>query len=81
VERTVSQGKIPGRSLQLKFTKMDVYPVICPTCFEEFTVPLPPVEETPAEVDYDCEVCCRPMMVSYYEEDGEVAASARGMEE
>lgn len=60
---------------------MDVYPVICPTCFEEFTVPIPSPDEVPAEVDYDCEVCCRPMIVIYFEENGEVQASARGLEE
>ena len=60
---------------------MDIHPVTCPTCFEEFTVPLPSPAEVPAEVDYDCEVCCRPMLVSYFEENGEVVATARGLEE
>lgn len=58
---------------------MHVYPVICPTCFEEFAIPLPPVEETPCEVDYDCEVCCRPLLVSFSEEGGETVAVARGI--
>ena len=48
---------------------MSTYPVTCPTCFEEFEVPLPPSSETPAEVDYDCEVCCRPMIVVYEVDD------------
>ena len=39
------------------------YPVTCPTCFEEFEVPLPPAAETPCVLDYDCEVCCRPMEI------------------
>lgn len=53
--------------------------VTCPTCFEEFEVPLPPDSEVPAEVDYDCEICCRPMIVIYEVDDGEVRAHARGI--
>ena len=57
--------------------------VTCPTCFELFSVPVPSREETPTEVDYDCEVCCRPMVVAldYDETFGEVLATARGMDE
>jgi hypothetical protein len=58
---------------------MSTYPVTCPTCFEEFEVPLPHASETPAEVDYDCEVCCRPMVVVYEVDDEEVCAYARGI--
>jgi hypothetical protein len=62
---------------------MSTYPVTCPTCFEEFEVPLPHASETPAEVDYDCEVCCRPMIVVYEvdgdDEEEEVCAHARGI--
>jgi hypothetical protein len=54
-------------------------PVTCPTCFEEFAVAEPPLEEVPSEVDYDCEVCCRPMLISFTEMDGEVWAEARGL--
>ena len=53
--------------------------VTCPTCFENFSIPAPPAAETPCEVDYDCEICCRPMIVSFDAEDGEVFASARGI--
>ncbi len=59
-------------------------PVTCPSCFEVFEVAAPPASETPAEVDYDCEVCCRPMVIAFFEEDGEdgeVAAEARGLDE
>ena len=58
---------------------MDVYPVICPTCFEEFTVPLPSPDEVPAEVDYDCEVCCSPMLISCHVSEGLVAGFAQGI--
>ena len=59
---------------------MSTHPVTCPTCFEEFEVFLPSPDETPCEVDYDCEVCCRPMMISFEsDEDGEVSAWARGL--
>lgn len=58
---------------------MEIYPVTCPTCFEVFDVPTPPPSETPSEVDYDCEVCCRPMLIHFYEEVGEVVADAQGI--
>jgi len=60
---------------------METGPVTCPSCFEEFEVPLPHSSETPCEVDYDCEVCCRPMIISFWEEDEEVMGMARGLEE
>ena len=44
---------------------MDFAEVTCPTCFECFEVAVPPPEEQPAEVDYDCEVCCRPMVIVF----------------
>ncbi|MGF1449808.1 MAG: CPXCG motif-containing cysteine-rich protein [Opitutales bacterium] len=37
--------------------------VICPWCFQPFYVPMPPPEECPASLDYDCESCCRPMLI------------------
>ncbi|MDC0259546.1 CPXCG motif-containing cysteine-rich protein [Verrucomicrobiales bacterium] len=59
---------------------MDTCPVTCPTCFEEFLVALPPLEETPCDIDYDCEVCCRPMFISFSDDgDGEVGGFARGI--
>jgi len=42
---------------------MELADVTCPTCFEVFSVSLPNSDELPAELDYDCEVCCRPMMI------------------
>jgi len=42
---------------------MSTTPVTCPTCFEQFEIPIPPQSEMPAEYDYDCEVCCRPMLI------------------
>ncbi len=61
---------------------MSTHPVTCPTCFEEFEVPVPSPDETPCEVDYDCEICCRPMIVAFEaDEDGEVSAWARGLQD
>ena len=54
-------------------------PVVCPACFEEFSVMPPPPEELPAEWDYDCEICCRPMLILFEEDDGEVTATARSL--
>ncbi|MBU6301950.1 MAG: CPXCG motif-containing cysteine-rich protein [Verrucomicrobia bacterium] len=47
-----------------------------------FEVCLPGYGELPAEVDYDCEVCCRPLIISFREdEDGEVWAEGRSLED
>ncbi len=48
---------------------MEFAQVTCPTCFEEFDVAMPHPDEMPTEVDYDCEICCRPMMIVFTEED------------
>lgn len=48
---------------------MDLAEVTCPTCFEVFEVAMPHPDEMPAEVDYDCEICCRPMVIVFTEED------------
>jgi hypothetical protein len=53
--------------------------VICPSCFQPFAIAAPPREELPAELDYDCEVCCRPMVVLIEDDDGELRAEARGI--
>lgn len=52
--------------------------VQCPSCFEFFTVAVPPSGECPAELDYDCEVCCRPMIISVDEGGGVLA---RGLDD
>jgi hypothetical protein len=44
--------------------------VTCPSCFQSFEVAAPPSEELPAELDYDCEICCRPMMI-FIDGDGD----------
>lgn len=44
---------------------MDLAEVQCPTCFEWFSVACPADQELPAEVDYDCEICCRPMVIVF----------------
>lgn len=52
----------------------DLFTVTCPSCFEAFPIPAPAPEELPTELDYDCEVCCRPMMVDI-DESGAYARS------
>ena len=49
--------------------------VQCPSCWEFFLVGSPPPEERPCEVDYDCEVCCRPLLILYPSEGGALARS------
>lgn len=53
-------------------------PVTCPTCFEVFRVIALTAEECPAQMDYDCEVCCRPMVIRY---DGEGNAEALSLDD
>ncbi|NCF13220.1 MAG: CPXCG motif-containing cysteine-rich protein [Verrucomicrobiaceae bacterium] len=50
---------------------METTPVTCPACFQSFDVTLPPAEECPCEVDYDCEVCCRPMVILFSDHTAE----------
>jgi len=64
-------GGAPRPSLATTMTEVQ-----CPTCFEVFQVPAPPSDECPCELDYDCEICCRPMVI-VFEEDG--VAWARGL--
>ena len=53
--------------------------VTCPAYFQQFEVAAPPSEELPAELDYDCEVCCRPMVIFIEDDDGKLRAEARGI--
>lgn len=55
--------------------------VVCPSCFEAFEVAAPPLSEVPAEVDYDCEICCRPMVILFQQEEDDVVAEARSLDE
>ena len=57
--------------------RMEETSVQCPTCGEYFSVMGPSWEELPAEWDYDCEICCRPMILVFDESGG----YARGLGE
>lgn len=57
---------------------METVEVMCPVCGEWFAVALPARDERPCAVDYDCEVCCRPMWIEF---DAEGGALARGVGE
>ncbi len=56
---------------------METNLVMCPSCGETFDVVGPSWEEMPTEWDYDCEICCRPMVI-VFEETG---AYAKGLGE
>jgi len=56
---------------------METVDIICPSCFQIFAVALPPIEEQPCEVDYECEVCCHPMLILFAENGG----FAKGIQE
>ena len=53
--------------------------VCCPSCLQTFEVAGPSADECPTEWDYDCEVCCRPMVIRFDTDDEEVRAEARGI--
>ena len=56
--------------------------VTCPTCFETFRIPPPDASEVSARLDYDCEVCCRPMTLSVYEDElGDICVEAYGLDD
>ena len=59
----------------MKSGGMEMASVQCPTCFEWFEVAVPATDELPTELDYDCEICCRPMVIAF-DRDG---AGARGL--
>ncbi len=60
---------------------MDWIPVVCPTCFESFDIPPPDLAETEAQLDYDCEICCRPMVLTVaIDEDGETTIQATSLD-
>lgn len=54
----------------------DYVDITCPTCFEVFSIPGPALTEVPTEWDYDCEVCCRPMLIRFYADGDEVVVEA-----
>ena len=53
--------------------------VTCPSCFEAFDVASPSLDEMPCDMDYDCEICCRPLRIYIEEVDGDVAGTAYGL--
>ncbi|GAA5483515.1 CPXCG motif-containing cysteine-rich protein [Haloferula sargassicola] len=42
---------------------METVEIQCPTCFEWFEVAVPETGGRTVEMDYDCEVCCRPLVI------------------
>ena len=76
-------GTSLASELILAGSHMDAHTSIayCPTCFEAIDIPVPPPTEVPIEVDYDCHVCCNPMVVQFFTgaQLGEVLAEAHGI--
>ena len=51
-------------SLFVNHFMMNTGEIQCPTCFEWFEIALPELGRGEmVELDYDCEICCRPMLV------------------
>ncbi|WOO39987.1 CPXCG motif-containing cysteine-rich protein [Rubellicoccus peritrichatus] len=51
--------------------------VTCPFCFQEFSVYAPAPDECPTEWDYDCEVCCRPMLLRFTVDEEAIDAEVK----
>lgn len=69
---------MPARSGGLRFVRFrfvwgmhDSLSLVCPHCGESFGLALD-VSEGSAEFTVDCEVCCRPMLVTVRINDGEI---------
>jgi hypothetical protein len=60
---------------------MEFVEVTCPSCFEVCEIAAPSPDEVPAVLDYDCEICCRPMEIDVKEVNGMVVGEARGLGE
>ena len=60
---------------------VDLLSVTCPSCHQVFDVAAPSIEEIPCDVDYDCEICCRPLRIRFDEYEGDVEAEAYGLGE
>jgi len=55
---------------------METIEVQCPSCYEIFEVAVPPPDEQPCEVDYECEVCCHPMVIRFAGNEAEAHSLA-----
>lgn len=55
--------------------------ITCPSCLQVFDVAAPPPDEVPCEVDYDCEICCHPLMIHFQEAGGRILGEGHGLAE
>lgn len=60
---------------------MELVSITCPTCFESFEILSPPPSELPTEIDYDCEICCSPMMIEFLQIDQKIEAFSKSLNE
>lgn len=73
------QGKPESTPRRIRaMLRLTMTEVTCPSCFELFSVAVPAPGERPTSLDYDCEICCRPMVL-WVDEDGGV--EARGLDD
>lgn len=54
--------------------------IMCPFCAEPITILIDTSVEAQEYVE-DCEVCCRPMVIKYHAEKGEILSLTVGREE
>ena len=60
---------------------MELVSITCPTCFEVFEILSPPPSEVPAEIDYDSDICCSPMIIEFLEVDQKIEAFSKSLNE
>ena len=58
---------------------MNLIKILCPTCFEVFEIVPPPLSEIPVELDYDCEVCCSPLIIDLFRNGDEMTVESRAL--
>ncbi|MCC5789114.1 MAG: CPXCG motif-containing cysteine-rich protein [Opitutales bacterium] len=59
----------------------DFCTVTCPHCFQKIQIAIPDPFSRSGEFDYDCEVCCRAILVKWQRDSGgELFADAEAAE-
>lgn len=58
----------------------DFCKVVCPHCFQEIEMAIPDPISSSGEFDYDCEVCCRAILISWQRYNEEIYAQAEPAE-
>lgn len=64
----------------LEFQENTFQTIQCPTCFENFQIHVYPEEGKDQSMVYDCEVCCRPILLEIHFEGSTPTISAKSLD-